>query len=271
MSCLGPFYNPIPTRVWSRVQNECVYFVRNPPLETTVPELGITVSLEEANYYKNLIRKGNVLQYKKNSSNLTKFQRYSKIANRMWINQNTTCATQSDRFSDPNTLSLKRVGAVNITLDGSTSFLPLTCPQTPIIINNILPTNVVQTGNNPIIPPPPPPPPIDSGGTSLPNVPVDTPVIPDVIANLGNLLCNTTENVCTGETKSQPANKFFHPTTDSDVPGVIQELYWNPRIRTWYPKQRLTMNNSTDSWPYNSKLIFPADGFKPPNESEKLF
>jgi hypothetical protein len=262
MSCLGPFYNPIPTREWSRVQNECTYFNGSPPATITVPQLNITVPIEVADYYKNLLRKGNVLQYKKNSSNLTKSQRYSKIANGMWTNRNTTWATQTDRYSNPNTLSLKRVGTVNINLDGSSSSLPVTCPTNPVVIDNILPVNVIQTGNNPIIPPPPPPPPADSGGDSIPIVPIDTPVTPTVVADLGNLLCNTTENICTGETQTRLANKLFYPTTDSDVPGVIQELYWNPRIQTWYPRQRLNMNNSTDKWPINSKFIFPIKIFK---------
>lgn len=219
MSCLGPFYNPIPTREWSRVQDQCTYFTGSPPPTINVPLLGITVPFDVASYYKDLLRKGNVLQYKKNSSNLTKSQRYSQIAKGMWTNRNTTWATQSDKYSNPNTKSLKRVGNINITLDRTQTFLPVTCP-----------TNLVNQV-----------------------------VIPD----LGNLICNTTENICTGETTTQRANKFLNPTTDSDVPGTIQELYWNPKIQTWYPKQRLTMNNSTNKWPYNSKFIFPVNGFIP--------
>ena len=54
-------YNPIPPRVWSRVQNRCLF------------EQGLTTETR-------ILAKGNVLQYKKNSSNLTKQQKYSQIS-----------------------------------------------------------------------------------------------------------------------------------------------------------------------------------------------
>jgi hypothetical protein len=260
MSCLGRLYSPNPTREWSRVQNSCSLNYSDPPKTVKLPLLNITVPYFLVSYYDDLVKKGNVLQYKKNSSNLSKQQRYSLIAKGMWTNRNTTWATQSYSYTNPNTLSLKRVGTINITTDGTATVLPVTCPVVPSINNPSLPSNVAGTGNNPILPPPPPPPPekkpvIPGGG--IPSVPVDVPQSPTVIKDLGNLICNTVENECTGQTNSQPANKFFNPTTDSDVPGKIQELYWNPRIQTWYPKQRLTMNNSTDKWPVNSKFIFP--------------
>lgn len=264
MSCLGPFYKPLPPREWSRVQNQCTYFTGEPPTTLNIPLIGITVPFTAAFYYADLLRKGNVLQYKKNSSNLTKSQRYSKIATGTWTNRNTTWATQSDKYSNPNTKSLKRVGNINILLDGSQTqtTLPVTCPaiininnpSLPIIItnsniiNNDLPIIIEDISNINIIP------------IVDPIVVTPTIVIPDE----GNLLCNTVENICTGETTTQKANKFFNPTSDSDVPGRIRQLYWNPRIQTWYPRQNLTNNNSTNKWPYNSKFIFPVNGFIKP-------
>jgi hypothetical protein len=50
----------------------------------------------------------------------------------------------------------------------------------------------------------------------------------------------------------------YYPTSDSNVPGPIQQLYWDPKLQTWYPKQRLTMNNSTNKWPTNYKLFKSA-------------
>jgi hypothetical protein len=50
----------------------------------------------------------------------------------------------------------------------------------------------------------------------------------------------------------------YYPTSDSNVPGPIQPLYWDPKLQTWYPKQRLTMNNSTNKWPTNYKLFRSA-------------
>ena len=101
MSCLGPYYLPIPPREWSRVQNQCTYFTGEPPKTINVPLLGSTVPFPLLYYQVALINKGNVLQYKKNSSNLTNAQRYSQIAKGMWTNRNTTWATQSDKYSNP--------------------------------------------------------------------------------------------------------------------------------------------------------------------------
>jgi len=264
MSCLGPYYKPIPPREWSRVQAPCSLVTDNPPETISVPLIGITVPYTLGFYYAAQINKGNVLQYKKNSSNLTNSQVYSQIAKGMWTNRNTTWATQSQTYTNPNTQSLKRVGGINITTTGIETNRPINCPQLNNIINNILPQkNPIPSNNNPIIPPPPPPNPAGSS-TFIPAVPFPAPVVPVVIPDLGSLVCNTTENPCTGETKSQPANQNFHPSSDSDVPGPIVELYWNERIQTWYPRQRLTMNNSTDKWPYNAKFIFPVNGFVPP-------
>jgi hypothetical protein len=266
MSCLGPYYNPIPPREWYRVQDACSLVTDEPPTTVSVPLIGITVPYQIGVYYTAQINKGNVLQYKKNSSNLTNSQLYSQIARGMWTNRNTTWATQSQTYTNPNNLSLKRVGAINITTGGVETNLPITCPKFTTIINNSLPQRrPISNNKNPVIPPPPPPNPSGSS-TFIPAVPGVAPVTPTVIKDLGNLLCNTMENPCTGETRSQPANQNFHPSSDSDVPGRIVELYWNERIQTWYPRQRLTMNNSTDKWPVNAKFILPVNGFIPPKQ-----
>lgn len=266
MSCLGPYYSPNPPREWSRVQNYCSLVYDNPPSTVKLPLIGITVSYQASLYYTDLIRKGNVLQYKNNSSNLTKSQRYSKIAKGMWTNRNTTWASQTAEYTNPNIKSLKRVGNINIniTTGGTETTLPITCPTLPIINNQSLPYIISESNINPVLPPPPTPNVITENSGIIPLVISDqTDSPPLVIPDLGNLICNTVENICTGETFSQQANRFFHPTTDSDVPGTIKELYWNNRIQTWYPKQRLNMSNSSNKWPYNSKFILPANGFNP--------
>jgi hypothetical protein len=105
MSCLGPDYNPQPARAWSRVQNIC-------------STINVNVNVD-SNYelsYLPMINKGNILQYKKNSSSLTKNQRYSKIAKGMWTNRTKTWATQSQIYTNPNTTSLKRVNYVDVAL-----------------------------------------------------------------------------------------------------------------------------------------------------------
>ena len=261
MSCLGNNYNPVPTREWSRVQNRCIFDDPNTdnssgtiyfaPLKKYIPITDLAESLA-------MIRKGNVLQYKKNSSNLTKSQRYSKIAQGAWTNRNITWATQSQSYTNPNTTHLKRVGQVNINIsDGTVSLMPITCPK-PInpfpSYPPVLPSNNPYTPVNvPVIPPPPPS--GGGGGDVFPPIIPVAPVEPIVIPDGGNLLCNIVEDPCTGETITQPASQNCHPTTDSDVPGTIQYLCYNDSLPTYYPKTRLTMSNSTDKWPTNAKLI----------------
>jgi hypothetical protein len=97
-------YRPVPTRAWARVQPVCSSYSTNTQLS------------------KEMLEKGNVLQYKKNSANLTKSQKYALIARGMWINRTKTYASQSDICSNPNTNSLKREGGEYICNDRSTQF-----------------------------------------------------------------------------------------------------------------------------------------------------
>ena len=201
MSCYNN-YLPLPSRVWSRVQNSC--------FEQT--------NLEAAK--SAMLNKGNVLQYKVNSSNLTKAQRYSKIAKGQWVNRNITWATQSARgYTNPNTTSLKRTGnIVNIAINPVTGVIigptlePITCPP----VNSLKPI-VIQDG--------------------------------------GILICSVQENICTGQTKSTISQQLCNPTTDSNVPGPIQDLCWNDGTQTWYPRQRYIMTNSANKFPYNYKFV----------------
>ena len=74
----------------------------------------------------------------------------------------------------------------------------------------------------------------------------------------GNLVCGTFENPCTGEIIEKSVQPNYYPTTDSNVPGPIQQLYWDPKLQTWYPKVRRVMNNSTNKWPVNYKFLISA-------------
>ena len=232
---------PQPPRVWYRVQNPF-----------------IELSLAESNQLA-MLNKGNVLQYKANSSNLTKAQKYSNIAK--GLNNNTTWATQSTRgYTNPNTTSLKRIGnIVNIAINPSTGEIigptlkPVTCPQPINPINQNLPLNNGNGGvTNPNIPPPINPTP---GSNVFPNIISVTPVEPLVIQDGGELICSVQENICTGETKSTISQQLCNPTTDSNVPGPIQELCWNDGTQTWYPRQRYIMTNSDNKFPYNYKFV----------------
>lgn len=272
MSCFkSNCYLPQPPRAWSRVQNSCSLItdsdnnslVRDPytgQLVTTVV-LGERIAM---------LNKGNVLQYKANSSNLTKAQRYSKIAKGQWVNRNTTWATQSTRgYTNPNTTSLKRSGnVVNIAIDPITgaiigpTFASPTCPQPITTINEVLPSNG-GGGSDVIEPQIPPPIPPTPGSDIFPSIISDIPVEPIVIQDGGNLICSVQENICTGEIKSTLAQQLCHPTTDSDVPGPIQELCWNDGIQTWYPRQRYIMTNSANKWPVNAELLSAIQIYAP--------
>lgn len=239
-------YFPIPTRTWYRVQNNCF------DLDST--------------YYGNkldMLKKGNVLQYKANSSNLTKTQKYSLIAKGQWTNRNTTWASQSTRgFTNPNTTSLKRSGnVVNVAIDPITGQIlgpttePPSCPKPIIKTNEALPSN--GGGGSDVSEPNLPPQLSPQHGSNVfpPPVAPSTPPAPIVIQDGGVLICSVQENICTGKSQQSSSQQLCHPTTDSDVPGKIEYLCWNDGSQTWYPRQRYIMSNSTDKWPVNAKLV----------------
>jgi hypothetical protein len=263
MACHDKCYLPIPPRAWSRVQNSCSLettdsnnsFVKIPYTNKIVP--GSVIS-----YYLAMQAKGNILQYKGNSSNFTKNQIYSLAAQGKWLGKTT--GVQSTRgYTNPNTTSLKRGGNVfNVAIDPNTGLVlgPTTAPVTCIIdvkpVNPVLPNN---GGGGSISEPSIPPPiqPTEGGDIFPPIIPV-TPVQPVVIQDGGNLICSIKENICTGETSQTLSQQICNLTTDSDVPGPIQPLCWNDGTPTWYPRQRYTMTNSGNKWPTNYKLLVAA-------------
>lgn len=235
----GCYYQVIPPRVWSRVQSDCGYL----PLSNSQTQGPISAQLN----------KGNILQYKGNSSRLSAAQRYSKVAQGKWTNRNTTWATQSTRgYTNPNTQQLKRNGFTNITLAGIPTFEPITCPSSPIpTIYTTLP--ISNTPINPLVLPAS----YLANNPILPEVAVPEPESPIVVQNGGTMICNVNENLCTGEEQSQPANQLCHPSSASDVPGNGY-LCWNDGVQTWFPRQRLTMSNSGNKFPVNYKTLVSA-------------
>ena len=262
MSCFNSnCYLPRPPRAWSRVQNECslvTSYTGDLDELVRVPYSKQFVSPSVLKEKLDMLNKGNILQYKANSSNLTKNMKYSKIAQGQWTNRNTTWATQSTRgYTNPNTTSLKRVGKVNIAFDPVTrlplgpTLLPVTCLQ---LNKNNYPALPSTGGGGTIIviPPTPSPPIIPNNDNFIPEVPPE--VIPDpiVIQDEGVLICSIQEDVCTGFTKQYLSQQLCNPNTDSDVPGRIHDLCWNDGTPTWYPRQRYKMTNSGNKWPYTT-------------------
>lgn len=216
MSCLTPGYNPNPTHTGYRVENRCEYDTEFPySLTSTVyiPSLKVYVPITTVPSLDKMLYKGNILQYKKNSSNLTKQQRYSQIAKGLWVNRTKTYATQSQTYTNPNLSYLKRVNIpTNITLNGNPTNLPITCTNNP---SSLTPETTI----------------INDGGV---------------------LICNSLENPCNGSSYSIPSQQCF-PSTASDIPGNSIYLCYNTGLPTYYPRQRFTMNTSLSKWPTNAK------------------
>ena len=197
-------YNPIPPRVWSRVQNRCLF------------EQGLTTETR-------ILAKGNVLQYKKNSSNLTKQQKYSQIAKGYWTSRRKCFASQTQTYTNPNTASFKRINSINIPF----------------------PNNIVGAPNN-------------ISGPFQYNVPNPFGCPTTLLEDGGTLIGTTYVNPCTNAVIRKTYVQNCNPTSDSDVPGPIEKLCWDPRFATWYPRQRLNMSNSGDKWPEGYKGLISA-------------
>jgi hypothetical protein len=214
-------YLPIPPRAWSRVDNKCTY-----DNSTSINIDNSDSIYDPAIFYRAaLINKGNVLQYKKNSTQLTKKQRYAQIAKGLWTNRTKTWATQSATYTNPNTTSLKRVGFVEYPKDDITPGSPAN------IAGPYIPVSVLKDPFN----------------------------CPDLtFKDGGSLVCGVYQDPCTGEVVDKTYEPKYYPTSDSDVPGPIEPLYWDPKLQTWYPKVRRVMNNSTNKWPTNYKLFRSA-------------
>jgi hypothetical protein len=220
-------YLPIPPRVWSRVQNQCTYITPDSSYNATyIPLINKTLPPTEAIYLDKQLYKGNILQYKANSSRLTKNQKYAQISKGFGAGRTKVFATQSATYTNPNTTSLQRVNSVNIPF----------------------PNQIVGAPNN-------------ISGPYQYNVPNPNDCPTNSIQDGGNLVCNAYVNPCTGQIIKNVSQQQCFPSYCSDVPGQITDLCWNPRLQTWFPRNNLTNNNSGDKWPQNYKEL--VSGVKP--------
>lgn len=213
-------YNPVPPRVWSRVQNPCTYIVPGSDYtQAFIPLTGETVSQAQADYQIKQINKGNILQYKGNSARLTKSQKYSQLARCAGPNRTKVFATQSQTYTNPNTTGLLRVGTQ-------------TYPY---------PNEIVGAPNN-------------ISGPFEYNIPNPNDCSGNSVQDGGTLVCGTFANPCTGEIIKQGTTSAIicNPSSASNVPGT-SVLCWNNKVQTWFPKPRYFMNNSTDKWPQGYK------------------
>jgi len=214
-------YNPVPPRVWSRVQNPCTYI--NPDLpyqyDVYIPLINKIVPSTEAIEYDKQLYKGNILQHKANSAQFTKSQKYSQLARCAGPNRTKVYATQTQTYSNPNTTGLLRENFV-------------TYPY---------PNEIVGAPNN-------------ISGPFQYNVANPDGCSGNAVQDGGILVCGTYANPCSGEIYKKPSINatICNPSSASNVPGS-SVLCWNKKLQSWFPKPRYFMNNSTDKWPTNYK------------------
>ena len=218
-------YNPNPTRVWSRVQHPCTFTTQGSDYtQVFTPLSGQTISQAQANYEMKQIYKGNILQYKGNSSMLTKRQKYSQLAKCLGPNRKKVFATQNETYTNPNTTGLLRVGFT-------------TYPY---------PNEIVGAPNN-------------ISGPFEYNIRNPNDCSSNSIINGGILVCGSYANQCSGEIIKQSITQsnICNPSSASNVPG-FSILCWNNKVQSWFPRQRYFMNNSTDKWPQGYKGFISA-------------
>ena len=218
-------YLPIPPRAWSRVENQCTYINNDSSYNSIyIPLINQNVTAAQAAYYDKLQYKGNILQYKANSAGLTKKQKYSQLAKGNGPNRTKVFATQSQTYTNPNTSGLLRVGFTSYPY----------------------PNNNVGEPNNP-------------AGPFQYNVSNPFGCNTTTVVDGGSLVNGVYANSCTNTIiKNTNVNQQCFPTYCSDVPGAIQDLCWNPKQQTWYPRQRVNMNNSANKWPEGYKGLVSA-------------
>jgi len=272
MSCLGNKYNPRPTKEWYRYENPCVYQTFSNSTVVYIPFLQEYVSSDVLAYELAVLKKGNILQYKKNSADITKSQRYAQIAKGSWTNRNTTWATQGVSYTNPNTTSLKRINyselVVNPSKEVTSSSTTYTVtnadgvfctPSTSPIQNGFVPSNNSSGDSNQDTMPPKKTDTTASNNPIIPSIVTPPPVTEIRIADGGKLICNISENICTGQVYKQTTSLNCNPLSASGVPGPTQHrLCYNSALPTYYPRTKLTYGNSTSKWPTGAKLIFPA-------------
>jgi hypothetical protein len=211
--------------VWSRVQNQCTYINPDSSYNSAyIPVTNQTVSLAQANYEEKQFYKGNILQYKGNSSRLTKNQKYTQLAKGFGPNRTKVFATQTQTYTNPNTTGLLRTNYI-------------TYPY---------PNQIVGAPNN-------------ISGPFQYNVPNPFGCSSNSIQDGGTLVCGTYANPCTGQIIQTGAVSatICNPASASNVPGP-SILCWNNKIQTWFPRQNLTMSNSLNKWPQGYKGLISA-------------
>jgi hypothetical protein len=167
--------------------------------------------------------KGNVLQYKGNSSNYSKNTIYSKIIQGTWSNRKRCYASQQVKYTNPNTNFFAQSGNSNILLNGNPTNYPVKCPP----YSNLVYYNSNQRAN--------------------PNV--------GVISNGGVFLYNQQVQPCSGYVKNNLPSNYCFSTSCSNVPGKEMLLCYKSTTNPYYPKPRRVMTDVGGKFPINYKPL----------------
>jgi hypothetical protein len=207
---LNPKYNPNPPRIGYR-SSTC---------NTLYPDATNIITPEQEELIKQQY-KGNILQYKGNSSNYSKRTIYSKIIQGGWSNRKRCYASQGVKYTNPNTNFFAQSGNSNILLNGNPTNYPVKCPPY---------SNLVYYNSNQRADP-------DIG----------------VISNGGVFLCNKQVNPCSGYVKTNLPVNYCFSTSCSNVPGKEMLLCYKSTNNTYYPKPKRVMTDVGGKFPINYK------------------
>lgn len=271
--CLAKNYLPDPPRLWERARSKCEFFFENIDENGMVfiPYFNKTIPFSKVGELKQMLYKGNVLQYISNATINTKKMNYSKISQNVGKHRKKSWATQTDSYTSPNINSLSR-HQYSITSNNVNGEIQLPECIEPKIERSIFPSfsEPIAYTENAFFPPlnrPIVKPPTDnsnvtpispSGNSSVfPITPVN-PGINNSVIEGGNLHYRTRGNICTGESITQCETNPCFPTSTSNVPGSIINLCYPTNIPTFYPRVQRTYASPTTSWSINNKMIVPA-------------
>ena len=270
--CLAKNYLPDPPRLWERARSKCEFFFENIDENGMVfiPYFNKTIPFSKVGELRQMLNKGNVLQYLSNANINTKKMNYSNISQNVGKQRKKSWATQTDSYTSPNINSLSR-HQYSITSNNVTGEIQLPECIEPKIERTVFPSFSEPNNpgnaffpplNRPIVKPPTENSsviPISPNGNSsgFPITPVN-PIINNSVIEGGNLHHRTRGNICIGESTTQCEINPCFPSSASNIPGPIITLCYPSNIPTFYPRVQTTYASPTTSWPINNKFIVPT-------------
>jgi hypothetical protein len=221
--CLAKNYLPLPSREWYRYSTPCMDAMNllDPNAKVYIPSLKISVPVTELVYIQQMIKKGNILQYRGQYGATTKKEKFSKIAKGLWNNRKTFWYLFQEYK------------------DGG----------------DVIPSGLPDS-NNDEIPPDYPPPPDDNAPFPSDNNTFSFPIVNPLVRPSEPVLVRSFVQQCSPRELS---NIVCIPTSSSNVPGPIVNLCYPKYTTVNIPRPHFGYGNVSSKWPINSKrLNIPA-------------